>query len=136
MALAARSNLGGEMHFVGRKTWAIPEGYIPAESTGPTPTLTSHEACCILNASPEDAQVEITIFFEDRDPAGSYHFPVAAHRTRHLRFNNFKHPERIPRDTPYASLIRSNVPIVVQYTRLDSRQPANALLRTMAFPVD
>jgi hypothetical protein len=137
LALAARSNFGGrEMHFVGRKTWAIPEGYIPAESTGPAPMLTSHEACCILNASPQDAQIEITIFFDDRDPAGPYHFPVAAHRTRHLRFNNFKHPERIPRDTPYASLIQSNVPIVVQYTRLDSRQPANALLSTIAFPVD
>ena len=120
----------------GGKHGQFRKDHIPAESTGPAPTLTSHEACCILNASPEDAQVEITIFFEDRDPAGSYHFPVAAHRTRHLRFNNFKHPERIPRDTPYASLIRSNVPIVVQYTRLDSRQPANALLRTMAFPVD
>ena len=127
---------GSEKHFVGRKTWAIPNGYIPTESTGPAPALTSHEACSILNASPQDAQIEITIFFEDRDPAGPYHFPVAAHRTRHLRFNDFKHPERIPRDTPYASLIQSNVPIVVQYTRLDSRQPANALLSTIAFPVD
>ena len=124
------------MQLVGRKTWAIPEGYIPAESTGAAPELTSHDACCILNASPDDAEVEITIFFENREPAGPYHFSVAAHRTRHFRFNNFENPERIPRDTPYASLIRSDQPIVVQYTRLDSRQAANALLSTIAFPVD
>jgi len=124
------------MDFVGRKTWAIPEGYIPAESTGPAPALTSHEACCVLNASAQDAEIEITIFFEDRDPAGSYRFQVPARRARHLRFNNFKDPEKIPRDTPYASLIESNVPVVVQYTRLDSRQPANALLSTIAFPLD
>jgi hypothetical protein len=39
----------------------------------------------------------------------------------------------IPRDTDYASVIHSDVPIVVQHTRLDSRQPANALLSTMAY---
>ena len=124
------------MKFVGRKTWAIAEGYIPAESTGPAPELTSHEACCILNTSPEEARVEIIIFFEDRDPAGPYIFVVPARRTKHLRFNNFADPEKIPRDTAYASLIQSTVPIVVQHTRLDSRQAANALLSTIAFPCD
>ena len=117
------------MKFMGRKTWAIAEGYIPGESTGPAPELTSHEACCILNTSPEEARVDITIFFEDRDPAGPYIFVVPARRTKHLRFNNFSDPEKIPRDTPYASLIQSTVPIVVQHTRLDSRQAANAILR-------
>jgi hypothetical protein len=121
---------------IGRKTWAIAEGYIPGESTGPAPELTSHEACCILNASPEEAQVEITVFFEDRSPVGPYKFPIPARRTRHLRFNNFSDPEKIPHDTPYASLIESNVPIVVQHTRLDSRQAANALLSTIAYPAD
>jgi hypothetical protein len=124
------------MKFIGKKTWAIPEGYIPGESTGPAPELTSHEACCILNTSPEEAHVEITLFFEDRDPAGPYKFRIPARRTKHLRFNNFTDPEKIPRDTPYSSLIESNVPIVVQHTRLDSRQAANALLSTIAYPAD
>jgi hypothetical protein len=121
---------------IGKKTWAIPEGYIPGQSTGPAPELTSHESCCILNASLEDAHVEITLFFEDRAPVGPYKFPVPARRTKHLRFNNFTDPEKIPRDTPYSSLIESNVPIVVQHTRLDSRQAANALLSTIAYPAD
>jgi hypothetical protein len=121
---------------VGKTIWAIPEGYIPGESHGPAPELTSHEACCILNASPSDAHVAITIFFEDRDPVGPYQFEIASRRTKHLRFNNFNEPEKIPRDSPYASVIESDVPIVVQHTRLDSRQAANALLSTIAFPCD
>jgi len=31
-------------------------------------------------------------------------------------------------------VLRSDRPVVVQHTRLDSRQPANALMTTMAFP--
>ena len=124
------------MEPIGRKTWAIPEGYIPGKSHGPAPEMTSHEACCILNASKKDAHVAITIFFEDHDPVGPFEFTIPARRTRHLRFNNFKDPEKIPPDTPYSSLIQSDVSIVVQHTRLDSRQAENALLTTIAFPCD
>ncbi len=124
------------MDELGRKKWAIAEGYIPGKSTGPAPAMTSHEECCILNASDRDAHIRITIFFADREPAGPFHFTVSARRTKHLRFNNFEDPERIPTDTEYSSVIESDVPIVVQHTRLDSRQAENALLSTIAFPLD
>jgi hypothetical protein len=45
-------------------------------------------------------------------------------------------PPRLPKDTDFACVVESNVPVVVQHTRLDSRQPENALLSTMAFPAD
>ncbi|HJU06773.1 MAG TPA: sensory rhodopsin transducer [Nitrospiraceae bacterium] len=118
---------------IGRMRWAIAEGYIPAYSNGPEPQFTSHETVSMLNASDQDAHVQITIFYSDREPAGPYHVTVAARRTKHLRFNNLTDPEPIPRDTDYASVIESDVPIVVQHTRLDSRQTANALLSTIAF---
>lgn len=118
---------------IGKHIWAIPEGYIPAESTGPEPQMTSHETACILNTAGQDAHIEITIFFEDRDPVGPYKVTVPSARTLHLRFNDLKDPEPIPKDTDYASLMVSDVPIVVQHTRLDSRQSENALLSTMAF---
>jgi hypothetical protein len=119
---------------LGRKTWAIAEGYIPGWSHGPSPQMVSHEAVCILNPGDRDAHVIITVYFEDREPVGPYRFTVAARRTRHLRFNEFEDPERVPVDTPYASVINADVPIVVQHTRLDSRQAENALLSTIAFP--
>ena len=114
--------------------WAIAEGYIPSYSHGPAPAFTSHETACLLNPNDEDAHVTITIYFKDREPAGPYRVTVGARRTLHLRFNELKVPESIPRDTDYSSVIESNVPIVVQHTRLDSRQAESALLSTIAFP--
>lgn len=120
---------------IGRTRWAIPEGYIPPYSHGPEPEMLSHEAVCILNATDTDAQVRITIYFSDREPAGPYLVTVPARRTNHVRLNKLTEPEPIPTGTNYASVIESNVPIVVQHTRLDSRQADNALMTTIAFPV-
>lgn len=118
---------------IGRTTWAIAEGYIPSGSTGPAGTMTSHETACILNPGDADANVRIWVYFADREPVGPYRVTVAARRTLHLRFNDLDDPEPVPRDTDYASVIRSDQPIVVQHTRLDSRQAENALLTTIAF---
>ncbi len=118
---------------IGRRRWAIAEGYIPGESHGQAPEMTSHEALCVLNCGELDAHIEVTVFYEDRDPVGPYQLLVPARRTRHFRFNNLTDPAPIPRDTPYSSVIESDVPVVVQHTRLDSRQDANALLSTIAF---
>jgi len=121
---------------IGRKCWAIAEGYIPPQSHGPAPEMTSHEAVCLLNTTEQEAHVEITIYFSDRDPVGPYRINVEPRRTKHVRFNNLEDPATIPRGTDYASTIESDVPIVVQHTRLDSRQDANALLSTIAFAAD
>lgn len=121
---------------VGRRRWAIAEGYIPSGSQGPAPELLSHETACILNSGSEDAHVRITIFYSDRDPAGPYEILVGARRTKHVRFNDLDDPERIPRGVDYASVIESDVPVVVQHSRLDSRQAANALLTTIAYAAD
>ena len=82
----------------------------------------------------QDASVTITIFFTNREPAGPYRVKVPARRALHLRFDELTDPEPVPRATPYASIIESDVPIVVQHTRLDSRQAENALLSSIAFP--
>src|SRR5215203_7159137 len=121
------------MRPLGRHRWAIAEGYIPGWSHGPEPQFTSHETACLLNASDEEAHVKITVFFSDREPVGPYRLIVPARRTQHVRFNELKDPEPIPVDTDYASVIESDVPIVVQHTRLDSRQAENALLSNIAF---
>ena len=122
------------MDAIGRKRWAIAEGYIPSESSFSHRALVSHETACILNAGDRDAHVTITIFFADRDPVGPYRLTVAARRTLHLRFNDLDDPAPIPRDTDYASVFESDVPIILQHTRLDSRHTAVSLLSTMAYP--
>jgi len=121
------------MSAIGSKVWAIAEGYIPGESCSEDRRFVSHETACILNTSDQPADVRLMIYFTDRDPAGPYRVTVPARRTLHLRFNDLTTPEPIPRNVDYASLIESNVPIVVQHTRLDSRNPNVALLSTIAF---
>ncbi|WP_424683033.1 sensory rhodopsin transducer [Frateuria sp. YIM B11624] len=119
---------------IGQRRWAIAEGYIPPGGThADDRRFESHETACLLNTNAQDAHVAITIYFKDRDPAGPYRVTVPARRTLHLRFNDLSDPEPIPRDTDYSSVIESDVPIVVQHTRLDSRQAALAVLSTIAY---
>ena len=121
------------MDAIGKKRWAIAEGYIPGASTARSRELVSHETFCMLNASDEDAHVRVTVFFANREPAGPYLFIVPARRTLHKQFNDLKDPAPIPDDTEFASVIESDVPIVVQHTRLDSRQAELALMSTIAY---
>jgi hypothetical protein len=69
-------------------------------------------------------------------PAGPYRVTVPARRTRHIRFNQLDDPEPIPKNTDFASVLESDVPVVVQHTRLDSRQAELALLSTIAYAAD
>ncbi len=108
---------------------------IPDWSHGPEPELEleSHETACVLNAADQAANLEITLYLSDRDPVGPYRVTVPPRRTRHLRFNELDEPEPVPRGEDYASVIESDVPVVVQHSRLDSRQAENALLSTIAY---
>lgn len=124
------------MDAIGHRRWAIPEGYLPESSTGPEPEMESHGTVCILNAGDRAAKVKLTVFFADREPAGPYRVTVPARRTLHLRFNELADPEPVPKGTDFATVIESDVPVVVQHTRLDTRQDAAALMTTMAFPAD
>jgi hypothetical protein len=119
---------------IGQRRWAIAEGYIPGWSTRPEPQFTSHETACLLNTSDQDAHVEITVSFSDREPVGPYRVIVPARRTKHVRFNDLTDPQPIPHETDDARVIESDVPIVVQHTQLDSRQAENALITTIAYP--
>jgi hypothetical protein len=118
---------------LGSRRWAIAVGYIPPESSGRGRAFESHETACILNTCDREAHVEIMLYFADREPVGPYRITVGARRTLHLRFNDLAEPAAVPRGTDFASVIVSDVPIVVQHTRLDSRRAALALLSTVAF---
>ncbi|WP_407272304.1 sensory rhodopsin transducer [Radiobacillus sp. PE A8.2] len=117
----------------GNSHWIIPDGYIPPESTG---GLTSHESICVLNCNNEDAQLFITIYFEDREPIEEIAVTVQGKRTNHIRTSGLaKSGEYIPVGVPYAIEVNSNIPIIIQYSRLDSTQPELALMSTMAYPL-
>ena len=121
---------------IGHRIWAIPEGYISSRSSSGEKALASHQTACIPNVIDRVADIAITLFLADREPAGPFRMKVPARRTMHLRFDNLRDPETVPRDTDYASVIASSELVIVQHTRLDSSNPSIALLSTVAFAGD
>jgi len=118
----------------GARIWVVPDGYIPPESSG---SLVSHESICVLNTGYEDANVKVTVFFEDRSPMEDMPWVVPARRTIHIRTSALRDAEgaAIPVGVPYAMEVKSDVPVFVQYSRLDSTQPENALMTTMGYAI-
>jgi hypothetical protein len=123
------------MEHFGKKIWAIADGFIPSKSNGPAPQMLSHDTLCFLNVTKTNAEVKVTIYFKDRPPVGPYLLKVLAERTLHQRFNDLNDPEEIPRDTDFAALVESDTPLIVQQTRLDSRQAENTVFSTIAFSI-
>lgn len=119
----------------GSKVWLIPDGYFPSESCGKEK---SHDAVCVVNTGEKDANIKITLYFEDRDKMDGFHTFCGSERTHHIRMDKLKdiHGNGVPQDVPYAMMIESDVEIVVQYSRMDTRQAEMALMTTMAYPVD
>ncbi len=117
---------------LGKNTWVIPDGFLPVQSTG---EQVSHEAVCVLNLMKEEARIRLIFYFEDRGPFEGFEVTCAGHRTKHIRLDKIvsEAGQHLPRGVPYAIQIESDVPIVVQHTRLDSSQEALALFTTMAY---
>ncbi len=122
------------MKSYGKNTWLIPDCFLEPVSHGQV----SHEAICVLNTSPENAEIKLTLFFEDRETDTSFSSSCASMRTHHIRLDKLKNSDgqEIPRGVSYAMLIESSTPIVVQYSRLDTAQAELALMTTMAYPVE
>lgn len=120
---------------LGATTWALPGGRIPFPSNGHEPEFTSFDQLCLLNTGDEPAQVELTIYYTDAEPVGPYPMEVPARRVRHVRLNDLVDPQAITLDRPYGAVLRSSVPIVVQFQRQDTRLPGSLALATaMAYP--
>lgn len=119
----------------GKKTWLIPDCFLNSVSKNES---ISHEAICVINTTDVDAEIKLTLFFENMDARTDFSAFCKAKRTHHIRMDKLKNDkgELIPRDTPYAALVESNVNIVVQYSRLDTSEVEMALMTTIAYPVE
>jgi hypothetical protein len=112
---------------IGYRRWAIAEGRLDD---------VANESACILNASDDDANVALTVYYTDREPAGPYRVYVPARRTLHVRFEELLDPEPIPHGIDYASVIESDVPVVVQYSRIDGPDHDSPFASTIAYAGD
>ncbi|SFQ34898.1 sensory rhodopsin transducer [Caldicoprobacter faecalis] len=119
----------------GAKVWYIPDCYYPSISS--PGHYVSHEAVCVLNPGKQDAHITLTLYFEDREPMRGFQAVCKAERTNHIRLDKIKDANGnvVPQGVPYAIMVESDQPIIVQYSRLDTTQAEMALMTTMAYPV-
>ncbi len=119
----------------GKKTWLIPDCFLNSVSLN---EQVSHEAVCVINTTDIDADIKLTLFYEDRDKIEGFGSQCKAGRTHHIRLDRIvsQSGEKIQRDVPYAILVESNTEIVVQYSRLDTSAVEMALMTTIAYPVE
>lgn len=117
---------------LGKKVWLIADGFM---SNTKTEEYVSHEAVCVLNLSEQEALIDITIYFEDREPMTGFKANCQPERTNHIRLDKIKNSvgEVIPKEKPYAILVKSNVPIVCQHSRMDVSDSYMTLMTTIAY---
>lgn len=117
---------------MGKTEWFIPDMYWAEEDHG---SYVSHEAICVLNTHDEDCIVDITLYFEDREPVKCQQTICPARRTNHIRTDHLLLADgrSIPRGVGYAGYIKCSVPVIIQYTRVDTTQEPLALMSTIAF---
>ena len=128
------------MKAYGKTTWMIPDTYLQCKekSRSSDPGDRSHEAICVLNTSDADAVIRLTLYFEDREPNTAFSSFCGARRTHHIRLDKLLDAEGngIPEGVPYAILLESDTPVVVQYSRLDTSAAEMALMTKIAYSVD
>ena len=116
----------------GHLRWYVADAFLPADSSH---GVVSHEAACLLNVGPRNAHLRLTFFFEDREPLGPVELELGARRTRHVRLDDAGSLGglELPRGVPYAYSVESDVPVVLQHSRLDTSAGAYTLFTTIAY---
>ena len=115
----------------GKKQWVYPDLELPPPGDFP---LKWHESLIILNMNDSDASIIITLYFTDKEPVSLPALTVKARRVRCLRLD--KEEEigiQLPRETQYALRLNADIPVVVQYGRLDTRQQNMAFYTVMGY---
>lgn len=103
----------------GSKIWVFPDGELPPPGDYPAK---GHESVIILNTSDERAVCRLTIYYTDREPVENIEVVVEPRRVRCIRTNNPADLQGyvVPLEVQYAMKWESNVPVVMQYGRLDT----------------
>ena len=111
-----------------QKKWYFPDAYMPDTGDG-----ISHETISVLNLSGEEAQISLTLYFENSRPMKGFYAQCCSERTCHIRLDRLKTESgaSIPRCVPYSIEVESSVPVLCQYTRVDATRPSYSLMTAL-----
>jgi hypothetical protein len=104
----------------GRKNWVFADGDLPpAGDREPY----GHEALMVVNLNRKRANLGLDILFEDKEPVRDIRVSVDAERVRCFRLDKplGEQGYQIPHGQ-YALVVRSDLPVVAVFGRLDVRQ--------------
>lgn len=117
----------------GARRWFFPDGYLPEPDN--SPVASSHEAVCVINPTESEARLKFTVFFEDQAPIEDVEVKVGPRRNLHIRLDRFEEYTgvEIPTETPYGLKINSNVKVICQLSRMDTRGDNLSLFTTTGY---
>lgn len=117
---------------LGKRSWLIPDCELPRAGEG---LLKGHESVIIVNDSDETAEIQVKLYYTDRDCDAEIRWQVEPGRVRCFRMNSADDMcgYRVPYETQYAMKITSNCNVVLQYGRLDNRQTNLAYYTTLGY---
>ncbi len=105
---------------IGKKLWVFPDGDLPPQGDSEP---FGHEALMIVNAGNEEAEISMTLLFEEKEPKTGIRLSVPARRVKCFRMDLplGKEGYRVPFGQ-FAVLLESSTEIVAVYGRLDRRK--------------
>ena len=119
----------------GARVWIFADGFLPEQGEGGK--YLGHDCLCVVNTGLEDATLLLDFYFENQDAVEGIAARVGAKRSLHLRLDRSeKLGYTLPREIPYSLRLRSSVPVVAQYSRLDVTQANATLMTTLGFPLE
>ncbi|GHV86069.1 hypothetical protein AGMMS50230_16770 [Spirochaetia bacterium] len=116
----------------GKKVWFFPDGDRPPPGDS---LMKGHESYVVLNPNEKDAHLIFTLYFENDQPVRDIRMTVCAERVACFQTHNPAHfgGHILPLAQQYAVKIESDVPVIIQYGRLDARQENLAYYTTMGY---
>ena len=126
---------------LGKKVWAFPDAFLPAKGhpykTSSHAHQFGHESLCIINYDKNTANIVLDFLYEDQDPIENYTFNMQGKRSIHLRIDDIEvNGQKLPREKPYSIVLKSNINIVAQLSRLDTTSEHNAFMTAMGWGSD
>ncbi|NLO85369.1 MAG: hypothetical protein GX096_08070 [Clostridiales bacterium] len=117
-------------------TWYVPDGYVPADTDGRRPAMIGHEAIAILNDHQQEANLAVEVFYCDCEPMKPQRFVISPCRSCRIIIGAEYQLDGslcidVPANRPYSLKIMSDIPLHIQFTRVDTRDGNLALMSVM-----
>mgnify|MGYP003344697340 FL=1 len=129
------------MSDLGQKIWVFPDAFLPLEGE-PYKTTDSgdqygHESLCVVNTCNTEAHLTIDFLYEDEDPIENFQTTIGARRSLHLRLDKIDiNGKKLRREKPYSIILKSNLNVVAQLSRLDTTSQYNSFMTSLGWGTD